>query len=119
MNAILNALHKRIFNLEIALQANNQILDRSHTMINDDLINHKTNTKIAQQQVSHRNSIKTSTRNSFILDQNPLNLTLENRLDKLNISPRVSFDQINPSNISLREGWKNILSFTGNSSFNV
>ena len=82
MNTILYVLHKRIFNLEIALQANSQILNRSHSMINNDLLQESLST-LSQRSI----------RNSFSSD-----------LEKVN----VSFDQttINPSNISLREGWK-------------
>jgi len=89
MNAILNALDKRIFNLEIALQANNQISNHSHTMIDNNISSPKINT---QELV--RNSIDTSSersvRNSLIPNQHS---TLEKQIHKLNLSSFTSFEQ--------------------------
>ncbi|CAF4850405.1 unnamed protein product [Rotaria sp. Silwood1] len=106
MNAIIDALHKRIFNLEITLQANNQILDRSQTITNDHLLSHRANITVTQEQLSQK-----SRRSSLVLDQHSLNLTLEKQFDKLNLPSDVFFDQtavdnIDPSNISLRAGLK-------------
>jgi hypothetical protein len=120
MNAILNALHKRIFNLEITLQTNNQILNRSHTMIANSLSSPKRNTMIIQNQLSQelvRNSIDTSLqrspRYSLIPDQHSLNLTSEKQLHRLNLSSHLSFEQttidsIDPFNNSLHSGFKKI-----------
>ncbi len=94
MNEIINALHKNIFNLEIALQTSSQILDRSQTIIDDDL-----------SRKSVRNSIDTlsqrSVRNSSIPDQRILNSILEKQLHKLNLSSHVSFDQTTLDNSDL------------------
>jgi hypothetical protein len=99
MNDILNVLHKRIFNLEIALQANNQISNRSQIMIDNNL----SSSKIKQNQFSKEltpNSIDTvsqrSTRKSLISDQY---LILEKQLDKLNLSSHVSLEPITISSI--------------------
>ncbi|CAF1066071.1 unnamed protein product [Rotaria sp. Silwood1] len=110
MNAIIDALHKRIFNLEITLQANNQILDRSQTITNDHLLSHRANITVTQEQLSQK-----SRRSSLVLDQHSLNLTLEKQFDKLNLPSDVFFDQtavdnIDPSNISLRAGKSNHIS---------
>ncbi|CAF1510923.1 unnamed protein product [Rotaria sordida] len=116
MNAIIDALHKRIFNLEIILQANNQISDRSHSIINDNILSRRTNIMVIQEkssQESARNSIDTlshqSRRSSLMPDQQSLTLTLEKQLYKLGLSSDTPFDQtatdnIDPSNISLRAG---------------
>ncbi len=87
MNEILNVLHKRVFNLEIALQTNNQILNRSYTIIDKNL---KQN-QFSQELVP--NSIDTiSQRSRQNSDQY---LTLEKQFDKLNLS---SFESITTSN---------------------
>ncbi|CAF3936158.1 unnamed protein product, partial [Rotaria sp. Silwood2] len=122
MNAIIDALHKRIFNLEIILQANNQISDRSYSIVNDNLLSRRTNITITEEQLSQksvRNSIDAlshqSRRSSLIPDQHSLNLTLEKQFFKLNLSSDGSFNQIaidsiDPSNISLRAGKSNQIS---------
>ena len=89
MNAIIDALHKRIFNLEIILQANNQISDRSHSIINDNLLSRRTNIMVTQEkpsQESVRNSIDTLShqprRSSLMSNQQSLNLQNDNN-DKM------------------------------------
>jgi hypothetical protein len=108
MNEIINTLHKGISNLEIALQTSSQILDRSQTIIDDDLSSPKTNMIITQQKLSRksvRNSIDTlsqrSVRNCSIPDQHILNSILEKQFHKLNLSSHVSFDQTTLDNSDL------------------
>jgi hypothetical protein len=108
MHAILNALHQRIFNLEIALQTNNQISNRSQTMMDNNLSSPKTNIMISQEldQNSIDPSPQRSTRNSFVPDQHSPNFTLEKQLHQLNLSSPAPFEQstigsVNPPNNSL------------------
>ena len=98
MNAIMNTFEQRLLNLEIVLQANNQIANRSHTIIDHNLLD------------SDTNKIDTlSERNSLISNQQSLTLTLDKQFHNLNLSPYVSFDDttidhIDPSTNSLHSG---------------
>ena len=95
MNAILNTLHQRILNLEIVLQANNQISNRSHSMIEQSFSSVKSKTMLKRlSQGLVPNLIDTSSERSI---RN--SLTLEKQLDKLNLSSQMSFEQTKESSI--------------------
>jgi hypothetical protein len=83
----MNALDKRIFNLEIALQANNQISNHSHTM------NNVSSPKINPQELV-RNSIDTSSERS-------LNLS-SSTIDNIDPSKFLILPSVNPTSNQMK-----------------
>jgi hypothetical protein len=109
MNAILNALDKRVFNLEITLKSNSHISDRLNRD-KDDVLSGKMNRMIIQEQSTQelvRNSIDSLSQPS-IRNQRPMNLIMDKQFHRSNSSFQVSFDETDPSIISLHSGYKNL-----------